>query len=869
MSVKIRKMSLDPTEGAKHPLDEDAEEVRLPSKESHRDDLEALKAVDDYDDTREDDDETAREWLANYEKKGFKVKSLLPVLTWVPSYYRVLRDTASPAELTTMGSLTYSPSGDVVAGLTVGFMLVPQCLAFALLAGLPVQVGLYSSFLPLVVYSLLGTIRQVQPGPTALMSLLTGQALDNLDLTLDLERISGAALLSLLVGVISVLLGAIRFGFIVDFMSHSVMAAFCSAAGVTIACSQLKHILGIAMPRKKYWWKTMAYLGTHLHETDGPTVALGGTLLAVLLTLKYWKSAGSADKRRAHFFWRFFPTSSASRPFKVLKLIADLASLIAVVIGWLWAFVYRQAGVNSVKLIGNVDNSGFVFVLPGSELDKVALGDFVVSSAVMATVGFLETVAVGGKFASQARYDYDPNQELVALGMANIGGAVMSGYPTTGSFSRTAVNAMLGATSLFSCLMSSVVVFLAVFLLLPAIAKLPMTSLAPIIIQGAIGVINVSDFVVAWNASRAEFVVMFSTFVVSLALSVKEGLLVGFVMSVLKTMNELANPNLVICGRLQDNTFRDIRNFPSAELLPTAVVVRMDARLSFANARKMKEFCIRAVQVREAKGDVIKYVVVDGKPINHVDLTGCEMLEALVESLKSRGQKLILANLKGPVSKYLASAGVPKVVAQHGGALCIDMDQAVDIVNGVVTSAQAHVNLQELVRRVDSAQLLMQTSAGPLCGGIPLRTSLSGQQTPIGATTPPSGSRGPAPELLGLTSVVSPRNGPSSPKVGGSPRVGGTAQREGSRKSAAADALTPMDTIHSEPNTARDPPAVSAPRPSKAISKEGVEAVGEGAGEGNLKQESTDPIPEERTLSKASAADNQPTLLKDEEERRV
>merc|ERR1719161_1440086 len=179
---------------------------------------------------------------------------------------------------------------------------------------------------------------------------------------------------------------------------------------------------------------------------------------------------------------------------------------------------------------------------------------------------------------------------------------------------------MVGATSQVATAISSVVVLTAILFLLPTVRWLPLASLAPIIIQGAIGVIEVKDFKMAWRTSRSEFVVMLVTFSVSLGMTVKEGLLSGFVLSVLKTMHDLANPNLVVCGQLPDGSFRDVRNFPGAAELEGAVVVRMDARLSFANSRKLKEFCGRAVQVRQQRGDAVKYVVIDAKTMNHVDL---------------------------------------------------------------------------------------------------------------------------------------------------------------------------------------------------------------------------------------------------------
>eukprot|EP00929_Paragymnodinium_shiwhaense_P010394 TRINITY_DN11500_c0_g3_i1.p1 TRINITY_DN11500_c0_g3~~TRINITY_DN11500_c0_g3_i1.p1 ORF type:complete len:824 (-),score=79.07 TRINITY_DN11500_c0_g3_i1:211-2556(-) len=658
----------------------------------------------------EDDDDDLN-WVANYESSGCSAYSLIPPLRWVPSYMRFVMGQPTTADKASVGALPYSIHGDFISGLTVGFMLVPQSLAFALLAGLPVQIGLYASFTPLVVYAMFGTIRQVQPGPTALMSLLTGQALDSMGYEDEESRIAGAVLLAFVCGILSILLGAVRFGFIVDFMSHSVMSAFCAAAGVTIASSQLKHIFGIDMDRQKYWWQTVYELGSNIADLDVPTFGLGASLLFVLILLKEWKGAGAAEKRRGHWLWRFFPTDKGAKTFRAFKMVADMSALLAVLIGWIWAYLYRQAGIDSVRLVGEVSSEGLTMVLPGKGVQSLK-GDAVFTSAsIMTVVGFLETMAVGGKFAAQARYNYDPNQELLALGLSNVASAFFSGYPVTGSFSRTAVNAMLGATSLWACALSSMIVVMAIYLLLPVIALLPLASLAPIIIVGAMGVIHVSDFKVAWRTSRAEFGVMIMCFWVCLALSVKEGLLVGFVLSILKTMNDLANPNLAVCGMLADKSFRDIRNFPHATVLPNAVFVRMDARLNFANARKLKEFCVRALTVRLNHGDDLKFLVIDAKPINHVDLTGCETLVSLAETLHTQGVSLILANLKGPVSGNLMVSNVPKAFAKNDAHLCIDMEQALAIVSGASPKdVNASVSCRELASRVAIAKHVLRAS---------------------------------------------------------------------------------------------------------------------------------------------------------------
>mmetsp|Transcript_96115 Transcript_96115/g.256912 ORF Transcript_96115/g.256912 Transcript_96115/m.256912 type:complete len:723 (+) Transcript_96115:45-2213(+) len=663
------------------------------------------------------------EWMDIYEAKPLSWTSLVPPIEWLPAYLRAIKGappTANDEKL--QGDLPYSFTGDAVAGLTVGFMLVPQCLAFALLAGLPLEVGLYSSFVPLVMYAVFGTIRQVQAGPTALMSLLTGSALDAAGLTDPMDRMKGAALLAAITGLLSVLLGVVRFGFIVDFMSHSVMTAFCSAAGITIATSQVKHLLGVEFERHHYWWQTFGDLVAHIPDANGPTVAMGGTLLSMLLLLKYWKSAGNSEARRKSLVWRFFPTNKDGRAFRMLKMVADLSSLLCVIVGWMWGLAYRGAGVEGVAEVrdsGEIDAASLQFIMPGDGVDSSTVSKLWTAAVIIAVVGFLETVAVGGKFAMAARYEYEPNQELLALGIANLASAVMSGYPVTGSFSRTAVNAMFGASSLLACMVSSLIVLLAILVLLPVVKYLPLASLAPIIIQGAIGVVSFKEFFQAFRASRRECAVMVATFVVSLGLTVKEGLGVGFVLSILKTMHELANPNLAVVGMLEDGSFRDIRNhWSSVTQLPTAVVVRMDARLNFVNARKMKEFAVKAVQVREAKGEKIDFAMIDCFSLNSVDLTGCETLVQLAQSLELRGQKLVVANVKGPVAHALKMAQADDHIEKHGGSICTDMQMALQLMAGDASTSDAASKYKALVQNVHNANIVKSASSRSVLKGL-------------------------------------------------------------------------------------------------------------------------------------------------------
>ena len=402
------------------------------------------------------------------------------------------------------------------------------------------------------------------------------------------------------------------------------------------------------MERHHYWWETVYDLGRLLPETEAATAVLGFSLLAMLTFFKKWKQAGNEAKRSKHIIWRFFPKSKESCAFRSMKLCADLSSVLCVVLGWVWGYIYRQAGINSVRLIEDSESNGFIFMLPNFDSRT---SDLIVPAVMIAVVGFLETIAVGGKMASEKRYGYDANQELIALGAANCGGAFMGAFPITGGFSRTAVNSMFGATSPLAGALTSLIVLIAVYTLMPVVELLPLSALAPLIIHGAIGVTDFAAFIPTFKGNKLDFLIMLFTFVVSLALTVKEGLITGVSLSILKLTYEVAMPNLAVCGQVEDGTFRDVRYYPEGHMIPKCVVVRMDASLSFANTRRLQEFCLRAMNVAANSDSSINYLILDCKSINGTDMTGCEAIENLAISLEKRKKSLILANLKAPLTE--------------------------------------------------------------------------------------------------------------------------------------------------------------------------------------------------------------------------
>jgi len=383
-----------------------------------------------------------------------------------------------------------------------------------------------------------------------------------------------------------------------------------------------------------------------------------------------------------------------------------------VVLGIVWGRVYEASGVTVGIddrpewnwLVGPTTSDGFVLSAPeiapdfsaaaARRLSSVECGDkpsgtmsdLITSAVFMAIVGYLETVAVGGKFAMQARYHYHPNQELNALGLANLATAVSSGYPVTGSFSRTAVNAMLGATSQVSGMLTGFVVLIAVYVAMPLIEILPLAALAPIIVQGALGVISFGEYLHAYKVDPNECYIMILTTIVSLVLTVKEGLVVGFLCGILYTMYTLSHPNLVVLGKYQ-NQLRDIRNFRDAELQTNALFVRMDARLNYANSRKLREFINKACTVHQARvaqsDEQLAFVVLDCKSINEIDVSGVEALEQVADGLKSQGIRLCLANIKAPLMSRFNGTHFWSVLKEAGGHFSDNLEDVMRVIEGI------------------------------------------------------------------------------------------------------------------------------------------------------------------------------------------
>jgi SulP family sulfate permease len=430
-----------------------------------------------------------------------------------------------------------------------------------------------------------------------------------------------ALLLSLMVGALQFVLGAARFGFLVNFLSHPVLAGFTSAAAFIIGLSQLKHLLGISIERSHYVHEILWTAVQKAGDVHGLTLALGLGSILLLVGLRAWKAS--------------FPGA----------LAAVAATTVAV-----WAFDLADAGV---AIVGQVPSGLPAPTLP--PLNMGAVESLVPSALAIGLVGFMESIAVAKVYASRHRYEVDANQELIGLGLANVAGAFFSAYPTTGGLSRTAVNDQSGARTNLAAIFSAGVIALTLVFLTPLFYYLPKAVLAAIVMVAVFGLIEWEEAVYLWRVDRTDLALMGVTFVATLGLGIEQGILTGVIVSLGAVIYQTSKPHTAIMGRLPEtSTYRNLRRNPEALTQSHVVVARMDADLYFANASAFKDLILEL----ELNDPVLQTIVVDMYPVNQIDSTGAEALRDVIESCQRNDITLLLAGVKGPVRDVLDDAGI-------------------------------------------------------------------------------------------------------------------------------------------------------------------------------------------------------------------
>lgn len=513
--------------------------------------------------------------------------------------------------------------GDLLAGITVAVMLVPQGMAYATLAGLPPVVGLYASTVPLVVYALFGSSRQLSVGPVAIDSLLVLAGVSALAAVGSEEFAALAALLALMVGAVQLGLGLFRAGFVVNFVSSAVVSGFTSAAAVVIALSQLKGLLGIDVSSAQSTFALILDAGRRLPGADLITVAIGLGSVAVLLAAK-----------------RLAPR------FPAPLLVVALGTLMT------YSFSLHEKGVG---IVGEVPAGLPGFALP--TLDGGAAVALLPTALTIAFVAYVEAFAAANSIAAKERYKIEANQEFKGLGLANMAASIFSGYPVTGGFSRSAVNHGAGARTQLSSIVTAVLVLITLAAFTPVFYYLPNVVLAAIVIVAVYGLIDVKTPVHLFKLKPVDGWTLVVTFAATLAVGVQWGVPIGVAFSLLVFIWRAAYPHTARLGYLPEKgAFRNLKRFPEAQTFSGTLILRVDASLYFANMAFLETLLRDALS--EDPG--VRHVVLDFSGVNSMDAVAAETMEGLMEELEIRGISMHVAAMKGPVRDIAAKAGWPE-----------------------------------------------------------------------------------------------------------------------------------------------------------------------------------------------------------------
>ncbi|MDK9688089.1 sulfate permease [Halomonas sp. LC1] len=540
------------------------------------------------------------------------IERWVPLIGWLRTYHR--------------GLLTR----DVLAGVIVTLMLVPQALAYAVLAGLPPEMGLYASMLPLVLYAIFGTSASLAVGPVAVAALMTASALSSFAAPGSPEYIGASLVLAALSGLILIAMGVLRLGFLVNFLSHPVISGFVTASGILIAISQLKHILGVEASGHNVVELLRALLGQWQQVN----------VITLLIGLGVWAYLWVCRKRLNGWL------TELGMPASWAGLMVKAAPISAVVVTTLlaWGFQLEQRGVD---VVGFVPSGLPAMTLPS--LDQSLWLGLLPAALLISLVGFVESVSVAQTLAAKRRQRIDPNQELIALGMANLGAGVSGGSPVSGGFSRSVVNFEAGAATPLAGAFTALGIVLATLLLTDLLAFLPTATLAATIIVAVGTLIDLPAVKRTWQYSRSDGVAMVATLLLTLLHSVEVGIISGVVLSLGLHLYRTSQPHSAVVGRVPGTEhFRNVKRH-QVETDEHVAMLRIDESLYFANARYLED----TVMALAARSPSIKHIVLTCQAVNVIDASALESLEAINGRLKDAGAMLHLAEVKGPVMDRL------------------------------------------------------------------------------------------------------------------------------------------------------------------------------------------------------------------------
>ncbi|WP_298363351.1 solute carrier family 26 protein [uncultured Lutibacter sp.] len=554
-------------------------------------------------------------------------KKYIPILEWLPSYKKEWF------------------KGDLGAGLTVGIMLIPQGIAYAMIAGLPPIYGLYTAMIPQIVYAIFGTSRQLAVGPVAMDSLIVASGVAALAEIGSQHFIEFAILLAFMMGVLQVAFGFFKLGFLVNFLSRPVISGFTSAAALIIGLNQLKNLLGIQMDRDNGIHNLIMDAFKHISEINWLTFGIGVISIIILV---------------------FFKRLTTKVP----------AALIVVVLGILVVKLFKldQYGV---QILGEIPKGLPEFIIPKFEMST--LESLFPIALTLSFIGFLEAISVAKAIElKHDNYKVKPNQELIALGLGNIVGSFFQTYPGTGGLSRTAVNNQAGAKTPLAAIISGLVVGFTLLYLTPIFYYLPKSVLGAIIVVAVFGLLDFTVPRQLLNYSKRELIILNITLIVTATIGIKEGIFIGITLSLAMLIYRSTKPHVAILGQIPDTHFyRNVSRFEG--LLKTSdelLILRFDAQIYFANVNYFKD---KLEEFIAQKGEKLKLIIIDGESINSIDSSGVYMLKDLIKRYKSLHIEIVFSGMKGPVRDVLEKSGI---MSNIGYTNCfMSIQEAVDSYN--------------------------------------------------------------------------------------------------------------------------------------------------------------------------------------------
>lgn len=566
-------------------------------------------------------------------KLSYGLKKFLPLLYWLPQYRK--------ADL----------PGDLSAGLTVGIMLIPQSMAYAMLVGLEPVHGLYAVTIPLLLYAFFGSSRHLAVGPDAIISMLTAAGIASLAITEAEVHLQYVLTLTFLVGGIRLVMGLLRLGFVVSFLSRPVINGFTSAAAIVIGLSQVKYLFNIDMPASGHIQDVLWALVANISQLHWLTLGIG--LLGMFLIIL---------GKRIH---RFFPS----------QLLAVVAGTVAV-----WAFQLDDYGI---AIVGAVPGGFPHLSLPSFELP---LWHRLLPMAVtIALIGYAQSIAIAKSIQTRHKnYAIDANQELIALGVANIGAAFFNGFPVAGGFSRSAVNDKAGANTAMASVISAGLVLLTLAFFTNLFFYLPLAILAAVIIVAIASIFDIKQPLLLWKKDRADFAMWLATFLTTLVLGIETGIISGMLLSLGMVIYKASRPHMAQLGRVPETTvYRNIKRFNNLETYDELLMVRLDGPLYFANVDYVKSHIDKWLLKKKGK---VTALIFNMESVTSLDSTGADALEDWILDWARQGVSLYITAAKGPVRDVLMSWGlIDKIGAEH---IFMDDHTAVEFISNRLNKDQ-------------------------------------------------------------------------------------------------------------------------------------------------------------------------------------